>query len=159
MNDDSKIEKMDVDSKQLDRAAKRKACDTIRKWTDHVLSVGGGDSTGDWHSSSSGIYGDSSEEDDSIISETTSEGTSEDGTDDLEGDAGREQEVLLEVWGDFLRNGKPDAARSAKRSRLDSGSDQGGEELSADLGASSDNDDCTSEGSDGSSGSLANFIC
>jgi len=158
MNDD-KNKEMVLDNEQLGRRSKRRAQEVIGRWCDYVHSVGGGDCSDDFHSSSTGIYGDSSEDDDSIISEEASERESEGGSLGRQGDSGGEQDLLSEVWGPFLRRGTAYEARRAKRSKLNSPADSGTEEFERDLGSSSGDDDSASEGSDGSYGSLADFIC
>jgi len=155
---DKQIEEVGYRREQLDRGAKRLAQGTINRWVDYVSSVGGRDSTDDWHSSSSGVYGDSSEDDDEESSEeATGEGDSM-LSDDSEGNSRAEQRVLYEVWGNSLRMWNANGSGQEKRLRTDSGDDQAAEYASGNLGSSSESDDCSSEGSDGSYGSLADFI-
>jgi len=150
-----KSKEVSLDAKQLPRLAKRKAMSIIGGWVDHVHSVGGGDSTHDWHSSSTGLSGSESEDDDQSSTEEDELATSPLGS---QRDSGTEQDVLSEVWGEFLRKGRTHAAREAKRSRLDSGDDSGREELSRDMESTSEDNDSSSEGSEGSAGSIEQFI-
>lgn len=153
------IKEMDLDSKQPKRQSKRRAEELISGWVNHVHSVGGGNSTDDWHSSSTGIHGDSTEEDDEESSEPLTEELDQSSSDNLQGDSDRESDVLLKVWGPFLRRGTANDPRKEKRPRINSPTDSGGEDLSRDLGSTSDFNDYSQEGSDGSFGSLKDFIC
>jgi len=148
-----------IHRQQLDRPSKRRAREVINGWVDYVSSVGGRDCSDDWHSSSTGLSGDSEEMDDVCHTESDGVTSDSDSFDDCERNGIPSEDVLLKVWGPFLRRGTTDATGKTIGSGTDSGGNKKRERSSDSLAEVSNDDDSTSEGSDGSYGSLADFIC
>lgn len=157
--DGDKIKEVLLHSKQPDRRAKTRANNSIRNWVDYLHTVGGGALSDNQYSSPTGLSGISDEDDSESSSEETSRTSSSSSSLSSEGGRGAKQELLLKIWGPFIRAGNPNETREAKRPRIDNRDDKSRRNADINLGSSSEDNDSSSEGSDGSVGSLADFIC